>query len=82
MDYTDNFSIFNDNEKPVIVKGEAYERGDCVAVIYTDENGIAATEADCLPYGSYIVKETQSPTGYLLEGMYKRKFNTFKDLCI
>ena len=73
------FSIFNDNEKPVIVKGEAYERGDCVAVIYTDENGIAATEADCLPYGSYIVKETQSPTGYLLEGILEQSFKIEED---
>ncbi len=42
-----------------------YQKGDIVATITSDSNtGIA--QIDNLPLGKYLVKETQAPTGYLL----------------
>ena len=53
-----------ETEKP---KGEVLiSSGSLVGVAETDENGKAVFDAD-LPLGKYVVKEIESPEGYLLD---------------
>ena len=37
-----------------------------VWTLVTDENGYATTESNSLPYGTYLIKETKAPEGYML----------------
>ena len=61
------FSITSLNKRPVIVAGTSYKEGDVVAVIETDEQGVAMTEPRTLPFGNYLVTEVAAPYGYLLD---------------
>ena len=69
------FTIITLNENPVIVNGETYENGEAVLTLTTDENGLASTAADTLPYGHYRVDETKAPEGYLNEGRISLEFD-------
>lgn len=66
------FAIVNANEQGVIVDGTLHAPGTVVKTVSTElsEDGryIARTPADCLPYGTYLIYETESPDGYLLDG--------------
>ena len=59
----------------MIVNGETYENGEAVLTLTTDENGLASTAADTLPYGHYRVDETKAPEGYLNEGRIPLEFD-------
>lgn len=59
------FAITNNSEGRVVVDGKAYAPGEVCLTITSDEQGMATTGADALPYGSYTVTEAQPPTGYL-----------------
>ena len=59
------FSIINDNPNAVTVDGKSHNPGQTVKTIVTDENGVAKTSADCLPYGKYIIRETATNDDYL-----------------
>ena len=65
-------AIITDNDQDVVVDGMVYSKGQTVKTLTTDANGYAATKADELPYGNYIVKETSAPAGYKLEGQIQR----------
>lgn len=69
------FIIVNLNENEVTVNGKSYGRNDQVAVMQTDENGVAQTENNLLPYGKYRIIETGAPTGYLEEGLLCQEFS-------
>ena len=69
------FTIITLNENPVIVNGETYENGEAVLTLTTDEDGLASTGADTLPYGHYRVDETKAPEGYLNEGRISLEFD-------
>ena len=58
------FTIYADEDMEI--DGTSYSKGDAVLTIVTGEDGVAHTEDRALPYGSYIVKETKAPEGYLL----------------
>ena len=73
------FTIITLNENPVIVNGETYENGEAVLTLTTDENGLASTAADTLPYGHYRVDETKAPEGYLNEGRISLEFDVTED---
>lgn len=73
------FTIITLNENPVIVNGETYENGEAVLTLTTDENGLASTAADTLPYGHYRVDETKAPEGYLNEGRISLEFDITED---
>ncbi len=62
------FAIISQNSNYVIVNGKSYKKGEVVATIKTDEKGVAQTSATLLPYGTYTLKETGAPTGYLNQG--------------
>ncbi len=60
------FAIENASAHAVVVNGTSYAPGETVMVLTTDESGRAATGPRELPYGSYLVRETHAPTGYLV----------------
>lgn len=62
------FTITNQSAKAVIVDGKSYEKGKEIMTIKSDEEGIASTKNDVLPYGEYQISETKAPDGYLPEG--------------
>lgn len=74
-----DFSVISLNENPIVVKGKTYQKGETVVVIQTDENGLAQTADNILPYGEYCVKETGAPTGYLGTGIVSRNFSVHQD---
>ena len=59
------FSIINDNDNSVIVNGKEFAPGEVALTITTDKDGVATTEDDALPYGSYIIRETGTNDSYL-----------------
>lgn len=59
------FSIANSSAKQVIVGGKAFAPGEVCLTVTSGEDGVAATDAGALPYGSYTVTEAQPPKGYL-----------------
>ena len=69
------FTITTLNENPVLVGGKSYEKDQVVLTLKTDKTGIAATEADVLPYGHYRIDEITPPSGYLGEGIISREFD-------
>lgn len=60
------FTIYNANSKSVRVGGVDYASGAGVKVITTNDQGVASTGSNDLPYGSYEIAETTAPAGYLL----------------
>ncbi len=60
------FAIKNASENPVVVGGVTYEPGKDVATITSGADGVAPTASDLLPYGTYELRETVPPEGYLL----------------
>ena len=59
------FSIINDNPNAVTVDGKSHNPGQTVKTIVTDKSGVAKTPADCLPFGKYIIRETETNGSYL-----------------
>ena len=62
------FTITSLNENTVLVNGEPYSKNETVANIRTDEDGVASTSSDALPYGTYRIEENKAPEGYLTDG--------------
>ena len=60
------FAIKNVSSNPVLVDGIVYEPGKDVATITSGADGVAKTASDLLPYGTYELRETVPPEGYLL----------------
>ncbi len=54
-----------------------YAKDTLVATVVTDENGIA--EVENLPLGSYYVKETNAPAGFVLSNQIQGVTFTYKD---
>lgn len=73
------FSITNSSSGQVVVDGKAYAPGEVCLTITSGKDGIAATKADALPYGSYTVTETQPPAGYLLNESWSKSVNVSSD---
>ena len=66
-------SVFLDSEQPVVVNGARFEKGECILTMKTGADGTASTGLDELPYGTYSVRETREPTGYLLNDTWEQK---------
>ena len=73
------FTITTLNEHPVIVADKTYTKDQVVMNLVTDENGLASTAKDALPFGHYRVDETKSPKGYLNAGTISIEFDITKD---
>lgn len=59
------FSVTNISKSPVIVGGNEIKPGSVACVLKTDSKGYASS-GPVLPYGTYEVKETKAPEGYLI----------------
>lgn len=57
------FEVVNASTAPVIINGTEYAVGSKVMEITTDENGIANTGDNILPYGIYRIREISVPNG-------------------
>ncbi len=68
------FEIVNRSADKVLVQDTLYDVGAVVYTMRTDKTGTAATENDLLPYGTYEVRETNPPEGYLATGVLSRIF--------
>ena len=76
------FEVYNATGADVVVGGVTYASADpdrldaqvasgevkAVASLETDADGYAATAADLLPAGAYLVREVRSPEGYKVNG--------------
>ncbi len=68
------FTIYNSSKESVMVGGVEYKTGEAIRSFASDENGAFETAADLLPYGTYTVKETKAPIGYLLNEEWQVTF--------
>ena len=66
-------SVFNRSEAAVAVDGTRYEPGNVCAVMTTAADGSFSLPAK-LPCGSYELKETKAPAGYLLNSAWSWSF--------
>ncbi len=73
------FSIYLASSHPVVVDGTEYATGAEVKAIRTNDGGIAATGTHDLPYGTYRIRETVAPQGYLLNDSFEREFKIRSD---
>ena len=66
------YTIYNVSKADVYVDDKWIPAGtgasdeNKIITLVTDEAGHAETETDYLPYGSYLIKETKAPEGYVL----------------
>lgn len=72
-------TVYNASERAVLVCGKLVHPGDACLTLSTDAAGAALCAADSLPYGTYVVRETKAPTGYLLNDQWSRTFEVRED---
>ena len=73
------FTVYNKSKESVMVKGQEYAIDAACLVICTDKDGIASSGDHDLPYGTYLIKETKAPRGYLLNEEWSRTFEIRED---
>ena len=73
------FTIISLNDNAVLVDGKLYNKNEVVKTIHTGVDGIAATDADTLPYGHYKISESKNPIGYLTTGAVDCEFDIVND---
>ena len=69
------YAVISQNEGNIIVNGHSYGKGEEVLRMTTDSEGMAETDSDALPFGSYGLMEVSASEGYLLK--YGTKFFDF-----
>ncbi|WP_165170869.1 VaFE repeat-containing surface-anchored protein [Adlercreutzia sp. ZJ242] len=67
------FAVTNKSPRAVYANGTWRKPGEVVATIVAHD-GVAATAADALPYGTYAIEETSAGTGYLPTDQEERTF--------
>ena len=67
-------SVINRSSYAVKVAGTWYEPGSIVATMTTAADGSYSTAGAILPYGSYELKETRAPEGYMLNTSWSYTF--------
>ena len=68
------FQIINSSAGSVKVNGKIYAPGDVICEITTDAKGHAQT-GNIFPVGSYTIRESAAPNGYLLNKDWKQTFS-------
>lgn len=56
--------VVNESKAPVMIGGALYHKGQTVLTMISDENGVAETAKDTLPYGTYSLREVTPSDGY------------------
>ena len=69
------FEIINKNREAVYVDGKLVPENEAVARIISNEDGMARTSNDLLPYGDYMLVEVTPPAGYLAQGVIRQPFS-------
>ncbi len=69
------FTIYNKSKEAVMVGGKEIAKDAAALVIKTNAEGIAASAANALPYGTYLIKETKAPAGYNLNSSWSKEFS-------
>ena len=72
-------TVYNASERAVLVGSELVQPGDACLTLTTDADGLAFVASDGLPYGTYVVRETKAPRGYLLNEEWSRTFEVRED---
>ena len=67
------------NDKPVIVGGVTYTKGQVIQPLLTIEDGHASSDAQWLPLGLYSIQEVKAGEGYLLTDGEEHRFRISKD---
>ncbi|WP_455137742.1 SpaA isopeptide-forming pilin-related protein [Thermophilibacter sp.] len=73
------FTVYNRSAAPVVVGGHTCAVGEAVATITTDEGGRASTGERDLPFGTYELRETAAPEGYLPDEEWTRTIEVRAD---
>ena len=73
------FEIKSLNDKPVIVGGVTYTKGQVIHPTLTIKDGEASTSAHLLPFGLYSIQEVKAGEGYLLTDGEPHEFRIAKD---
>lgn len=66
--------VTNASAHVVLVEGRECQPGEVCLELRTDEKGRAASAERALPYGSYRVRETQAPEGYVPNESWEQSF--------
>jgi hypothetical protein len=72
-------TVYNASERAVLVDGQLVQPGDACLTLTTDADGLAFVASEGLPYGTYVVRETKAPRGYLLNEEWSRTFEVRED---
>lgn len=68
-----HFIVINRSANKVVVNGQVFQPGQICMTLHTNEEGIAETAANALPYGTYEIKEAgketsaSDPLGYYVD---------------
>ena len=73
------FQVKSLNDKPVIVGGVTYTKGQVIQPLLTIEDGHASSDAQWLPLGLYSIQEVKAGEGYLLTDGEEHRFRISKD---
>ena len=73
------FEIKSLNDKPVIVGGVTYTKGQVIQPTLTIKDGEAKTSEHWLPFGLYSIQEVKAGEGYLLTDGEPHEFRIAKD---
>lgn len=68
------FQVINSSAGAVKIGDTIYAPGEVVCELTTDETGYAQTE-NIFPVGTYTIKESAAPTGYLLNTEWQKTFS-------
>ena len=72
-------TVYNASERGVLVGDNLVQPGGECLTLTTDADGLAFVASDGLPYGTYVVRETKAPRGYLLNEEWSRTFEVRED---
>lgn len=75
------FQVINSSKGSVVIGGKVIAPGGVCAELTTDAKGHAST-SNILPVGTYTIKESAAPTGYLLNKGWQKTFSvtaSYKD---
>lgn len=73
------FTVYNKSRESVVVNGKEIAAGAAALTIKCDEKGVAASTANALPYGSYAIRESKAPEGYLINSNWEKSFSIRED---
>lgn len=68
------FQIINSSKNAVVIGGKVIAPGGVCIELITDAKGHAST-SNILPVGTYTIKESAAPTGYLLNKDWQKTFS-------